>query len=81
MTLYDAVNAAAIGRALAGNAKCMEYIRDTRGDAPVKQIEVSENITTDQDREMLRTIAERLKNAESVQIVESVNTDSETGKP
>lgn len=80
-TLYDLMQIVAVGRAVGGNMKSYELIRDTYGDAPVKQIEVSENITTDQDREMLRTIAERLKNAESVQIVESVNTDSETGKP
>lgn len=76
MTLYDVVNAAAIGRALAGNVKALEYVRDTRGDAPVREISVTENITTEQDREMLRTIAERLKNAESVQIVESIQEDT-----
>jgi hypothetical protein len=80
MTLYDAVNAAAIGRALAGNAKCMEYIRDTRGDSPVKQVQISENITTDADREMLRTIAERLKNAETVQIIDSIQPEDNTNK-
>lgn len=76
MTLYDAVNAAALGKALAGNVKAAEYIRDTRGDAPVKQIEVTENITTEQDRALLQSIAARLQGAESVQIVESVQTDS-----
>jgi hypothetical protein len=80
MTLYDVVNAAAIGRALAGNVKALEYVRDTRGDAPVKQVEISENITTDADREMLRTIAERLKNAETVQIIDSIQPEDNTNK-
>jgi len=77
MTLYDAVNAVALGRALAGNMKAAEYIRDTRGDAPVKQIEVTENITTEQDRQLLQQINDRLQQAESVQIVESIVTDPE----
>jgi isopentenyl diphosphate isomerase/L-lactate dehydrogenase-like FMN-dependent dehydrogenase len=74
ITMYDLMQLVAVGRAVGGNMKAYELIRDTYGDMPIKQIEVSENITTDQDREMLRTIAERLKNAETVQIVESVDT-------
>lgn len=74
ITLYDLIQLVAAGRAVGGNMKAYELIRDTYGDAPIKQIEVSENITTDQDRELLRDIAERLKNAESVQIVESIDT-------
>lgn len=64
MTVYDVANAAAIGKAISGNVKAMEYIRDTRGDAPVKQVEITENITTDADREMMRQINERLKAGE-----------------
>lgn len=64
MTVYDVINAAAIGRALNGNIKAVEYIRDTRGDAPIKQLEINENITTDQDRELLKQLNERLKAAE-----------------
>lgn len=79
MTIYDVLNAAAIGRAIAGNVKAAEYVRDTRGDAPVKQIEVSENITTDADRAMLRQIAERLQQAETVQIVEGTATETAAG--
>ena len=73
-TLYDLMQIVAVGRAVGGNMKSYELIRDTYGDAPVKQIEVSENITTDQDRALLKDIAERLKNAETVQIVESIDT-------
>lgn len=74
ITMYDLLQLVAVGRAAGGNMKAYELIRDTYGDAPIKQVEISENITTDQDREMLRTIAERLKNAETVQIVESIDT-------
>jgi len=73
-TLYDLMQIVAVGRAVGGNMKSYELIRDTYGDMPIKQIEVNENITTDQDRALLKDIAERLKNAESVQIVESIDT-------
>jgi len=63
-TLYDLIQAVAVGRALEGNVKAMEYVRDTHGDMPIKQIEVTENITTDADREMLRAINARLQAGE-----------------
>jgi len=73
-TLYDLIQAVAVGRALEGNVKAMEYIRDTHGDAPIKQVEITENITTDADRALLQGIAERLQNVEIVQTVEAVET-------
>ena len=79
MTIYDVLNAAAIGRAISGNVKAAEYVRDTRGDQPIKQIELTENVTTDADREMLRTIAARLESAESVHIVEATTAEPATG--
>lgn len=84
VTFYDLINLVAVGRAVGGNMRAYELIRDTYGDAPVKQLEISQNITTEQDRELLQTIAKRLQDAESVQIVESVNTsvdDPDKGKP
>lgn len=72
MTIYDVANAAAIGRALSGNVAAMQYIRDTRGDMPIKQIELTENITTDADREMLRAIAARLENGERLEVVKDI---------
>ena len=68
-TIYDLINAVAAGRALGGNIKAAEYIRDTYGDKPVDRVEVTENLTTDQDRELMRQIASRLENAETIQIV------------
>lgn len=81
VTFYDLINLVAVGRAVGGNMKAYELIRDTYGDAPVREISVSENITTDADREMLRTIAERLKNAESVQIIDSIDTTNKENDP
>ena len=59
-TLYDLIQIVAVGRALDGNMKAYELIRDTHGDKPIERVEVTENITTEQDRELMRTIAERL---------------------
>lgn len=70
MTLYDVMNAAALGRAISGNVKAAEYVRDTRGDKPHDTLEVNANVTTDQDRELMRQIAERLDHAEIVQVVD-----------
>lgn len=79
MTVYDVANAAAIGRAIAGNVKAMEYIRDTRGDAPIKQIEVTENVTTDQDREMMRQLSELLKDGGRLEVVKDIPSDDGSG--
>lgn len=68
-TLYDLIQAVAVGRALEGNIKAAEYVRDTHGDKPVDRVEVTENLTTDQDRELMRQIAQRLEDAETIQIV------------
>lgn len=78
-TLYDLIQIVAAGRAVGGNIKAAEYIRDTYGDAPVKTIELNENVTTDADRAMLRQIAERLQAAETVQIIEGTATETAAG--
>ena len=75
MTLYDAMNAAAIGRALSGNVKAMEYVRDTRGDAPVKQVEITENVTTESDRAMMAQLAEMLQNGGTIEVVKDVSAE------
>ena len=70
-TLYDLIQAVAVGRAVNGSIPAMQYVRDTHGDAPKTQIEVSENITTDQDRELMRAINERLQGVEVVRVVDA----------
>ena len=57
----------------------MEYVRDTHGDAPIKQIEVTENITTDADRELMRQLSERLQEGATIEIVKDVTGDTIKG--
>jgi len=83
-TLYDLIQAVAVGRAVGGSIPAMQYVRDTHGDAPIKQIEVTDNITTDEDRALMRSVAARLENADSIQIVaditpKDVKTDDDSG--
>ena len=59
-TLYDLIQIVAAGRAVGGNIKAAEYIRDTYGDKPVDRVEVAADIMTDSDRAMLQRITERL---------------------
>lgn len=71
-TIYDLIQLVAAGRALGGSIVAAQYIRDTHGDAPIKQIEVTENVTTDDDRALMRRIAQRLDDAESIAIVADI---------
>lgn len=81
-TLYDLIQAVAVGRALDGNMKSYELIRDTYGDKPIDRVEVTDNVTTESDRALMRSIAERLEGAESVQIVSDIPADNvKTEKP
>jgi len=83
-TIYDLIQAVAVGRAVGGSIPAMQYVRDTHGDAPKQQIEVTDNVTTDADRALMRAIAARLEDAERVEIVaditpDDVKTDGKTG--
>ena len=69
-TLYDLIQAVAVGRAVNGNIQAMQYVRDTHGDMPKQQIEVTDT-TTESDRELMRQIVERLQAVDVVQVVES----------
>lgn len=80
ITMYDLLQLVAVGRAAGGNMKAYELIRDTYGDMPVKQIEVSENITTDSDREMMRQLTERLKNGERLEVVKDIGPAEDQDK-
>jgi len=71
-TVYDLIQVVAAGRAVGGNMKAYELIRDTYGDMPVKQIEVTENITTEADRELMRQLSERLQDAGQIEIVKDI---------
>lgn len=70
-TLYDLIQLVAAGRAIGGNIRAAEYIRDTHGDQPVKQLEITD-ATTEADREMMRQLTERLKNGERIEVVKDI---------
>ena len=76
-TIYDLIQIVAAGRAIGGNIKAAEYIRDTHGDKPVDKVDVSGNIITDSDRELLQTIGARLDQAE-ITVVQD-NTQAQDG--
>ena len=78
-TVYDLIQVVAAGRAVGGNMKAYELIRDTYGDMPVKQIEVTENITTDADRALLQQIRERLENGARIEVVKDITIEGENG--
>lgn len=70
MTVYDVINAAAIGRAMSGNVKAAEYVRDTAGDKPTDRLDISGQIMSDADRALLQQIGSRLDNAELTVVVD-----------
>ena len=75
-TLYDLVQAVAVGKALEGNIKAAEYVRDTHGDKPIEKVELTENVTTEQDRELMRQIAERLNDPTiTIEATKRITTD------
>ena len=76
ITVYDLLQLVAVGRAVGGNMKAYELVRDTYGDMPVKQVEITENITTDADRALLKKINDRLE-AGTLVVVE----DQTAGNP
>ena len=76
MTLYDLIQVVAVGKAVGGNMKAYELIRDTHGDKPKDEVKIEgAELMTDNDRELLRTIADRVGNNE-VMIVKDIE---ETG--
>lgn len=69
-TIYDLIQAVAVGKALEGNMRAYELVRDTNGDKPIDRVEIAEDIMTESDREMLQRIADRLDKAESIQVID-----------
>lgn len=81
-TIYDLIQLVAVGKAVGGNMKAYELVRDTHGDKPVERVEMTDNVTTEADRELMKRIADRLEGAESVQIVSDITGDDvKSGKP
>ena len=65
-TIYDLIQLVAVGRAVGGNLKAYELIRDTHGDKPIERVEVSDNVTTEADRALMRQIASRLESPDTI---------------
>jgi hypothetical protein len=77
-TIYDLIQAVAVGKALDGSMKAYELVRDTHGDKPIERVEVTENVTTDDDRALMRSIAARLENADTIQVIKDIRSDQDT---
>ena len=76
-TLYDVMGAVALGKALDGNVKAMEYIRDTYGDKPSDKVQIDgNNLITDQDRNLLAQIAKRLEDKEILVVQDVSDSDN-----
>lgn len=65
LTLYDIINLVQIDRAMQGSARSAEYVRDTAGDKPTDKVDLTAQSLTDEDRELLRTVQERLERAQN----------------
>lgn len=75
-TLYDLIQLVAVGRAVGGNMKAYELIRDTHGDKPVEKVQVEADVTTDADRALMASIAARLDENTHVEVVKDIKTDT-----
>ena len=58
-TYQDAIIAAQLREASKGNVRAVEFLRDTAGEAPVKQQEITATVT-EGDKELLRKVQQRL---------------------
>ena len=59
-TLLEAANLAQIRRAMRGDTKAAEYIRDTLGEKPTDKISAEVTALTPEDKEMLERVQARL---------------------
>lgn len=66
MTLYDLVQVVAVGRAVGGNMKAYELIRDTYGDKPVEKVSLEADVMTAADRALLEKVSSRLADPDIV---------------
>jgi len=74
-TIYDLIQLVAVGRAVGGNMKAYELIRDTHGDKPVDRVQAEVDVTTDADRALLANISKRLdETGATVEIVKDIDS-------
>lgn len=60
-TIYEAMAAAQAVQAMAGNVKAFVAFRDSAGDKPADQVELTAETMTDADRKMLQNIQKRMQ--------------------
>lgn len=72
LTVYDLINLVAVGKAVGGNMRAAEYIRDTYGDMPAKQVSVDGvDVMSDDDRQLLENIERRLNNPDAYLVADA----------
>lgn len=71
-TLYDLIQMVAVGKAVGGNMKAYELVRDTHGDKPVDKVDITGEIMTESDRAMLEKITERIDSGDQLAIIKDV---------
>jgi len=62
-TCLEAANYAQALRAIKGDTKAMEYIRDTMGEKPTEKIDASIAALTPEDQELINRVAARIKDS------------------
>ena len=61
LTVYDSIAIAMAAKAKAGDVKAAVFVRDSAGDKPADQMEITAEAVTDADRELMQNIQKRLQ--------------------
>lgn len=61
ITLYESIAVAMAAKAKAGDVKAAVFVRDSAGDKPAEQMEITAESVTDADRELMQNIQNRLQ--------------------
>lgn len=61
ITVYDSIAIAMAAKAKAGDVKAAVFVRDSAGDKPADQMEITAETMTDADRKMLQNIQQRMQ--------------------
>lgn len=67
ITVYDSIAIAMAAKAKAGDVKAAVFVRDSAGDKPADQVELTAETMTDADRELLANVQKRLQNNDATQ--------------
>lgn len=67
VTLYESIAVAMAAKAKAGDVKAAVFVRDSAGDKPADQVELTAETMTDADRELLANVQKRLQNNDATQ--------------